>query len=109
MKILHGILLLLCLSLTACASSSPGVAVGFGTHGAGVALFTDSSWLGFGSAGGVMVGLGNGGYNGNGSYSSGRIIRREPAKNPASRPAASSWYDEYKDLSLLNAYRASEQ
>lgn len=107
MKILHGFLLAFCLILTACADrSSPGVAVGVGTYGAGVALFSDSSWLGFGSGGGVIVGVGSGGRDGDdGSYSSGRIIRREPAKTPASRGGAPLWYSGYRNFNPLAAYR----
>lgn len=106
MKIIHAIILLLCLGLSACADRNPGIALGVGTYGAGVALFTDSSWMGFGPYGGVMVGFGNGRYDEDRSYSSGRIVRREPAKTP---PAAgsnnSAWAGEYPYPSLLATYR----
>ena len=55
MKIMHASILLLCLGLSACADRNPGIAVGVGTYGAGVALFSGGSWMGFGPGGGVMV------------------------------------------------------
>lgn len=89
MKILYGSLLLLCLGLAACADRSPGVALGVGSHGAGVAVFTDSGWLGVGPFGGLMVGFGGSRYDGDGTgYSSGRIVRQPPS--PSSPPPASS-------------------
>lgn len=98
-------LLLLCLGLPACADRSPAIALGVGTHGAGVALFTDSAWMGFGSHGGVMVGFGSGDYSDGRTYSSGRIVRREPAGASPARPADWNWRRGYEFPSLLAAYR----
>ena len=105
MKMIHAIILLLCLGLSACADRNPGIALGVGSHGAGVALFTDSSWMGFGPCGGVMMGFGSGGYDDGRTYSSGRIVRREPAKNLPAGSSGPVWRREYGYPSLLTAYR----
>ena len=109
MKILCGPLLLLCLGLTACADRSTGVALGVGSRGAGVALFTDSGWLGVGPFGGRMVGFGGSRYDDDGTgYSSGRIVRQPPP--PASSASAAGSLGKplhmgYDYPSALDAYR----
>ena len=115
MKILHGSLLLLCLGLAACADRNPGVALGVGRHGAGVALFTDSGWLGVGPYGGLMVGFGGSRYDDDGTgYSSGRLVRQPPppASPPSPSPSASTarplgkpLHMRYDYPSPLDAYR----
>ncbi len=109
MKILYGSLLLLCLGLAACADRSTGVALGVGSHGAGVALFTDSGWLGAGPFGGLMVGFGGSRYNDDGTgYSSGRIVRQPPPQSSsasAAGPLGKPLHMEYDYPSALDAYR----
>ena len=117
MKIMYGSLLLLCLGLAACADRNPGVALGVGSHGAGVAVFTDSGWLGVGPFGGLMVGFGGSRYDyddGTG-YSSGRIVRQPPAPSSsppppapsasAARPLGKPLHMGYDYPSALDAYR----
>ena len=105
MKILQAAILLLCLGMSACADRSTGIALGIGTHGAGVALFTDNFWMGLGSFGEVMVGFGGGSYREDSAYSSGRIVSRGPA-GPLIAPSADrTWHHAYEYLSLLKVYQ----
>ena len=106
MKIPLLITLSLCLCcISACADRSSGVAVGMGTHGAGVALFSDNVWLGGGSGGsfgGLMVGFGGRDHDNGTGYSSGRIVRVTPPRQSSARPPA--WYAGYTFPNLGEAH-----
>jgi hypothetical protein len=103
MKCAYGALLILCLSLGACADRNVGLALGAGSRGAGAALFTDNGWLGVGPFGGVMFGLSAPLYGNGESSSSGRIVYPQAA--PGTAPAAAPWHREYACPDPLTAYR----
>jgi hypothetical protein len=105
MKVLHAILLFLCLSLVACADRKAGMALGVGSHGASAALFTDNGWLGVGPSSGLMLGFGTTLYGGDSEYSTGQVTYRQPvAGQNASASEQGDWYKAYRYPGPLAAY-----
>ena len=80
MKMLCCVFVLLALSLGGCAERNAGMALGVGSSGPSVSLFSEQFFAGVGSCGGggVMLGFGGPLSGGDSQYSGGRIIRRTP-------------------------------
>jgi hypothetical protein len=80
---------LLCLLLAACSGRNTGIALGVGTHGAGLALYTDPFFLAPPYAAGAYVGFPENGIS-PGRYESGAVTPVTPNPDPAASPAPSA-------------------
>ena len=79
--------LLLCLPLAACSGRNTGIALGVGTHGAGLALYTDPFFPAPPYAAGAYVDFPDNGLS-PGRYESGTLTHSVPNPGPAA-PSAS--------------------
>jgi hypothetical protein len=81
--------LLFCLLLAACSGRNTGIALGVGTHGAGLALYTDPFFLAPPYAAGAYVGFPDNGLS-PGRYEKGAVTPATRDPGPAASPAPSA-------------------